>query len=111
MPMQAARPSIIVRQHPKLRDHWPPEPGGAFPRNQGFRSPEGGADILEQVLYYAPVGRAKADVALSTKYEGQCFTRDILLDDAEFASRLASWLRGQLGRSIREIGEMTMEGI
>lgn len=100
---------MIVRQHPKLRDLWPPEPGGAFAPS--LRTPEGGADILQQVFYYAPVGRAKADVALLTKFEGRSFTRDLLLDDAEFAGRFGNWLRARVGHSIREIGEMPIEGI
>jgi hypothetical protein len=100
---------MIVREHPKLRDLWPPEPGGAV--TQGFQSPEGGADTLEQVLYYAPVGRAKANVALLTKYKSHAFTRDLQLDDAEFASRFATWLRSQIGHPISEIGETNIQNL
>jgi len=42
---------------------------------------------------------------LLTKYEGQSFTRDLLLEDSEFASRFGAWLKKQVGRSIQEIGE------
>jgi hypothetical protein len=103
---QAARPPMILREHPKLRDVWPPEPGGAVAA--GFRSPQGGVDILEQVFYYAPVGDATADVALLTKYEGQSFTRDLLLTDPQFAKDLATWLRGQIGKSVQQIGELPL---
>lgn len=97
---------MIVRYHPKLRDIWPPEPGGAY--RPTYRSPEGGTDILEQVFYYAPVDAAKADIALRTRYEGQEFTRDLLLEDEAFASRLAAWLRQHRGRTIQEIGDMEL---
>jgi hypothetical protein len=93
---------MILRDHPKIRDTWPPEPGGALPA--GFQSPQGGVDVLDEVLYYSPVANAKADIALRTKFAGQEFTRDILLDDATFATRLASWLRQQTGKTIQEIG-------
>ncbi len=95
-----------VRSHPKLRDVWPGEPGGAYDR--GFRAPVGGEDILREVFYYAPVAGAKSNVALSTEYQGQKFTRDMLLEDAKFASRFASWLREHSGQSIRAIGELTL---
>jgi len=104
---QPARPKVILRNHPQLRDQWPTEPGGAF--RPGYRSPEGGIDILEQVLYYAPVANAKANVALLTKYEGQQFTRDLLFDDPAFASRFVSWLRQHIGRTIHEIGELDID--
>jgi hypothetical protein len=97
---------MIVRYHPKLRDVWPPEPGGAYQR--GFRTPEGGKDILEQVFYYAPVAESKADIALRTRYEGHEFTRDLLLEDPVFAGQLSSWLRQHTGRSIQEIGDLEL---
>jgi len=93
---------MILRDHPKVRDIWPPEPGGAF--RTGFQSPQGGVDILGEVLYYSPVANAKADIALRTTFGGQEFTRDILLDDAAFATKLASWFRQQTGKTIQEIG-------
>jgi len=97
---------MIVRYHPKLRDIWPPEPGGAYQR--AYRSPQGGTDILEQVFYYAPVAESKADIALRTRYEGHEFTRDLLLEDPVFASQLVSWLRQHTGRTIQEIGDMEL---
>jgi hypothetical protein len=93
---------MILRDHPKMRDIWPPEPGGAF--RPGFRSPQGGVDVLDEVLYYSPVANAKANIALRTRFDGQEFTRDILLDDTRFATRLVSWLRQQAGKTIQEIG-------
>lgn len=93
---------MILRDHPKVRDIWPPEPGGALP--PGSQSLQGGVDVLDEVLYYSPVANAKADIALRTKFAGQEFTRDILLDDSAFATKLASWLRRQTGKTIHEIG-------
>ena len=98
---------MIVHNHPKLRDTWPPEPGGAF--RSSYRLPEGGADVLEQVLYYSPVTNAKANIALRTRFEGHEYTRDILLDDPLFATRLASWLRRHVGSTIQEIGNLEVD--
>lgn len=96
--------NIPVHKHPLLRDQWPPDPGGAF--NKSYVAPLDGLDVLEQVYYYAPVGDEKANVALLTRYGGHQHTRDILLSDPAFASKLASWLRQHIGKTIQQIGNL-----
>jgi hypothetical protein len=96
-----------VRNHPKLRDVWPGEPGGGYERS--FRVPLAGEDILREVFYYAPVAEAKANVALLTEYERQKNTRDMLFHDARFASRFANWLRHRVGQSIQAIGDSEID--
>ena len=95
---------VALQYHPKLRGFWPPEPGGAFAPGAEF--PIDGADVLERVFFYAPVGQAKANVSMKTVYKGQYHTRDLLIDDANFAERLASFLREQVGRTIADIGKL-----
>src|SRR5664279_3213058 len=103
MPHQAKfdRPKISLQDHPKLRNQWPPDAGGAFRPGDAFML--GTDDVLERVFYYAPVGNAKADVSLKTSYQGRHQSRDILLEDAEFAQRLASFLRDKVGQKISEL--------
>ena len=104
--VESQRP-VQLRLHPRLRDLWPPEPGGGFAPGAEF--PTGGQDALEQVFYYAPVGKAKANVSLKTIYKGQYHTRDLLLDDVEFAQKLVSRLRRETGRTIADIGAIELE--
>jgi hypothetical protein len=101
------RAAFAVRSHPKLRDLWPGEPGGAY--DHGYRAPLDANDILREVLFYAPVAGANSDVALVTDYQGQRHTRDIILEDATFARKFAAWLRKNTGRSIQEIGDLPLE--
>src|SRR5205085_9099519 len=96
-----------LRKHPKLREQWPPEPGGAVGR--GFASPQGGEDVLEGVLYYAPVANAKANIALKTGFHGQHLTRLLFLKDPSFAETLASRLRHHVGKTIAELAEIPIE--
>jgi len=98
---------IALLYHPKLRGMWPPEPGGAF--TAGSASPIGGADVLESVFYYAPVGHAKANVSLKTIYQGQYHTRDLLIDDSDFAERLASFLRDKAGQTVADLGNLEID--
>lgn len=95
-----------VRTHPKLRDVWPGEPGGAY--HGGAQIPMGEEDILREVFYYAPIAGAKPNVTLSTEYRGTKHSRDMLIEDAEFASRFAGWLRRQEGQSIATIGNLPL---
>ena len=101
------RTKVALQYHPKLRDIWPPEPGGAFAPGAAF--PIDGSDVLERVFYYAPVGQAKANVSLKTVYSGQYHTRDLLINDANFAERLASFLREQVGRTIADLGKREID--
>jgi hypothetical protein len=101
------RAKVALQYHPKLRDVWPPEPGGAFAPGASF--PIDGSDVLERVFFYAPVRQAKANVSLKTVYKGQYHTRDLLIDDANFAERLASFLREQVGRTIADIGKLEVD--
>jgi len=103
----ASRPRVQLRLHPKLRDLWPPEPGGAF--GPGTEFPLGGEDVLQQVFYYAPVSQARASVSLKTTYKGQPHTRDLLLADVEFAQKLASRLRREVGRTIADLGQVEID--
>jgi hypothetical protein len=96
-----------VQTHPKLREVWPGEPGGAIPK--GATVPVGGEDILRAVFYYAPVAGAKSNVALSTEYHGTKHSRDMLIEDADFATRFAGWLRKHEGQSIATIGSLQLE--
>jgi len=98
---------VQLRLHPKLRDMWPPEPGGAY--QKGGRVPLDLKDVLTQVFYFAPVERAKADVSLKTSYEGAYHTRDILLDDPNFARILADRLRKEIGKTIEQIGQLEVD--
>ncbi len=102
-----SKPRVQLRLHPRLRGLWPPEPGGGFAPGAEF--PIGGEDVLEHVFYYAPVGQAKADVSLKTSYKGHHHTRDLLLDDPDFAQSLTSRLRKETGRTIAELGELELE--
>jgi hypothetical protein len=102
-----SRPGVELRLHPKLRDVWPPEPGGAF--GPGTEFPLGGQDVLEQVFYYAPVADTKANVSLKTFYKGQYHTRDLLLRDVDFAEKLASRLRTEIGRTIADLGQIELD--
>ena len=102
-----SRAVFTVRTHPKLRDVWPGEPGGAY--QKGTTEPIGGEDILREVFYYAPVAGAKPNVTLSTDYRGTKHSRDMLIDDAGFASRFAGWLRKHEGQSIASIGNLPLE--
>jgi hypothetical protein len=95
---------VALQSHPKLSGIWPPEPGGAYA--PGAVIPLGGVDVLERVFYYAPVGHAQANVSLKTVYQGHSHTRDLLLDDSDFAARLAAFLRDNVGRTIAEIGTL-----
>lgn len=99
---KAEHANVALRYHPKLSTFWPPQPGGVFGSDTVF--PTDGSDILERVFYYAPVGDAKANVSMKTVYKGQYHTRDLLIDDANFAERLVSFLREQVGRTIADIG-------
>ena len=109
MPVHAkvGPPKVPLQYHPKLRDIWPPNPGGFF--GPGFTIPIDGSDVLEQVFYYAPVGHAKADVSLKTVHEGHQHTRDLLIDDANFAQRLASFLREKVGRRVADLGMLEID--
>src|SRR5580704_9750134 len=95
---------VTLQSHPKLRGIWPPEPGGGYAPSLVI--PLGGVDVLERVFYYAPVGHAKANVSLKTVYQGHYHTRDLLIDDAGFAERLASFLRDKVGRTIADLGTL-----
>jgi hypothetical protein len=98
---------FTVRTHPKLRDVWPGEPGGAY--QKGTAAPLAGEDILREVFYYAPVAGAKPNVTLSTDYSGAKHSRDMLIEDADFASRFVGWLRRHEGQSIATIGDLPLE--
>jgi hypothetical protein len=104
---KVAPPKVALQCHPKLRGIWPPDPGGAFAR--GSTIPIDGSDVLEQVFYYAPVGHAKANVSLKTVQKGQYHTRDLLIDDADFAQRLALFLRDKVGRTIADLGMLEID--
>jgi hypothetical protein len=101
------RAKVALQYHPKLRNIWPPDPGGAFA--PGTTIPIDGSDVLERVFYYAPVGQAKANLSLKTVYQRQYHTRDLLIDDANFAERLASFLREQVGRTISDLGKLEID--
>lgn len=101
------RSHIALRLHPKLQGIWPPEPGGAFQRGTDF--PLSGQDVLKQVFYYAPVSHAKANVSLKTFYKGAFHSRDLLIDDVEFARRLAERLKHALGKTVSELGEIEID--
>jgi len=101
------RAKVALQYHPKLRNIWPPDPGGAFA--PGAAIPIDGSDVLERVFYYAPVAQAKANVSLKTVYKGQYHTRDLLIDDANFAERLALYLREQVGRTIADLGKLEID--
>jgi len=103
----ASSPRVPLRLHPKLREIWPPDPGGAF--GPGTEFPLQGQDVLKQVFYYAPVSHAKANLSLKTFYKGNYHTRDLLLDDADFAQRLASRLRHEIGRTIADLGQLELD--
>jgi hypothetical protein len=96
-----------LREHPKIRDQWPPEVGG--PVGRGYQSPQGGEDLLQDVFYYAPVANAKANVALKTVHKGQTFSRDLLFGDSTFAERLVGTLKTQIGKRISEIAEVNLD--
>jgi hypothetical protein len=98
---------VALQYHPKLQSSWPPQPGGAFAPGTAF--PLDGSDVLERVFYYAPVGHAKANVSLKTAYRGRHHTRDLLIDDPDFAQRLASTLREGVGQTIADIGKLEIE--
>jgi hypothetical protein len=98
---------VALRDHPKVRDMWPPGPGGAYGR--GVTIPIDDSDVLEQVFYYAPVGQAKADVSLKTLHQGHYHTRDLFIDDAGFAQRLALFLRDKVGRRIADLGALEID--
>ena len=98
---------VALQSHPKLRGIWPPEPGGAYA--PGSVVPIGGEDVLERVFYYAPVSHARANISLKTVYQGHYHTRDLLIDDADFAERLASFLRDKVGRTIAELGTLEVD--
>jgi hypothetical protein len=102
-----ARAKVALQYHPKLRDLWPPEPGGTFAPGAAF--PIDLSDVLEQVFYYAPVGQAKANVSLKTLYKGQYHTRDLLIDEVNFAERLAAFLREKTGRTIADVGKLEID--
>jgi|SRR5439155_6718557 len=102
-----SRPQVPLRLHPKLQEIWPPEPGGAF--EKGTEVPVGGQDVLEQVFYYAPVSHARANVSLKTFYKDHHHTRDLLLTDVEFAQRLASRLRQEIGRTVADLGQVELD--
>jgi hypothetical protein len=98
---------VALRFHPKLREIWPPEPGGHFGR--GSTIPLDGSDVLQQVFYYAPVGHAKANVSMKTLHQHQYHTRDLLIDDVDFAQRLASFLRAKVGQKIADLGTLEID--
>jgi hypothetical protein len=99
--------SMELRNHPKLRDQWPPQPGGAFAKD--FEVPLAGEDILQDVFYYAPVADAAADIALKTNFKGQLLTRDLLLSDSRFAEQLVVRLKQNIGKTIADIAEIPLE--
>jgi len=96
-----------LKDHPKLREFWPPEPGGAF--RPGTEFPLHGEDVLESVLYFSPVNRADANIVLRTRHANHIHTRDLLLNDAKFAEALAAFLKNQVGKEIREIGQLEVQ--
>lgn len=92
-----------LQDHPKIRAIWPPEPGGAF--RAGTEFPIHGEDVLESVLYFAPVHTAAANIVLRTRHAGHTHTRDLLLNDTGLAEKLTTFLKGQVGKQISEIGK------
>jgi hypothetical protein len=95
-----------LKDHPKLRGIWPPEPGGAF--GAGHQFPLTGEDTLDAVLYFAPVHSSKANIVLKTKDGNRAHTRDLIIEDSDFAERLASFLKTQIGKKIAEIANSSV---
>lgn len=98
---------IALQYHPKLRGLWPPEPSGPFARGSTF--PLDGSDVLERVFYYAPVRHAQANISLKTVHQGQHQTRNLFIDDPDFAQQLASFLRDKVGQRIADLGAMEVD--
>jgi hypothetical protein len=48
-------------------------------------------------------------VSLKTVQKGQYHTRDLLIDDADFAQRLALFLRDKVGRTIADLGMLEID--
>ena len=97
---------MILAQDSRLHGIWPPGAGGSYRNNPQF--PQRGYDVLKEVHYYPPANDEKANMALLTEHAGLEHTRDLLLDDAAFAARLASEPRRHLGRTIDEIGGLEL---
>src|SRR5260370_41470026 len=96
----------MVLSHPKQSDVWSGETCGSYQNDTSV--PVGGEDNLREVYYYAPVAGAKPNVTLSTEYHGTKHSLDMLIEDADFASRFAGWLRKHGGQSIAEIGNLPL---
>jgi hypothetical protein len=96
-----------LRDHPKLSQQWPPEPGGAGPSS--LKSPIGRIDVLEEVLTYPNASQRQYNIALKTRYEGQTFTRDLIVDDLLFAANLTAKFREHIGSSITALDEIDVD--
>lgn len=96
-----------LRDHPQLRAQWPPDPGAATPHT--YKVPEGGRDVVAEVVHLPAAATSKANIELRTTYEGQSHSRYILLDDAQFAEKLASRLRKEIGRMVADLGDIEVD--
>lgn len=107
VPTTMSQLRVALRDHPKLRQLWPPDASGAFSR--GHKIPSNNEDVLDRVFFFAPVSHAKANVSLQTLYDGQRHKRDLLLDDPDFAQRLATFLRDKVGMTIQDLGGVEVD--
>ncbi len=93
-----------LREHPALRDQWPPVPQSTdFGSN---KSPVGDVDVLEWVLWYPPAFGRPASLVLRTRHRGRNYARDLQLDDTEFGEQLIALLKRQIGLTVGKIGEL-----
>jgi hypothetical protein len=98
---------VKLRNHPQLRDLWPPEPQStSFGSN---KSPVGELDVLEWLSFRPSSPGWPATVTMNTTYNRRNFVRDLSLDDSQFAQELAAHLRPLIGQTIGKIGDTEIE--
>lgn len=90
-----------LRNHPKLRDHWPPPWGTAYAPGDKFLIGEQGT--LKTVVLQSD------RVVLTAEYEGNTHTGALPSDDPTFLERLYERLNQSLGHSLSEVGDLEID--
>ncbi len=95
-----------IRQHPQLRDSWPPgDWGGANAPARGDKYLIGeNADATS-----TGVSMRSDRITLEVKYEDNTLSGSIMCEDQAFRERLHAFLSQHIGLSLPEIGDLEID--